>query len=65
MRGDYGQSLDPERDLYWKKDGHWSVKGNHLAGLLVADYMIEKNLIEVPEKDQRLKEIKAQLKNIN
>jgi hypothetical protein len=58
------ETLNPEQDLYWRKDGHWSIKGNHLSGLLVADYILKNNLLEVPAKNQKLKDIKEQLKNI-
>ena len=46
-------------------DGHWSLRGNHLAGLLVADYILQNNLLKVPDKDQKLNEINVQLKNFN
>jgi hypothetical protein len=64
IRSDYGQSLDPERDLYWKKDGHWSIKGNHLAGLLVAEHIIRNNLINVPQRDEKLRKIAEDLNTL-
>jgi hypothetical protein len=59
---DSHNSLDPEKDLYWRIDGHWNKKGSHLAGLLVSDYIVENNLIPVQNKDKKLREIKEQLK---
>lgn len=53
--------LDPEHDFYWRFDGHWNIKGNHLAGLLVAQNILEKNLIEVEGKEEKLKEIRNKL----
>jgi hypothetical protein len=46
--------LSPSKDLYWRYDGHWNIKGNHLAGLLVAKYILEKNLISITYKDEKL-----------
>lgn len=54
--------LDPEKDLYWRIDGHWNSKGNRLAGLLVSEYILENNLIDVPEKDKKMDDIKERLK---
>jgi hypothetical protein len=53
--------LDAEHDFYWPFSGHWNIKGNHLAGLLVAQNILEKNLIEVEGKEEKLKEIKNKL----
>jgi len=39
------QALDPDKDLYWAYDGHWNINGNRLAGLLVSNYLLEKNII--------------------
>jgi hypothetical protein len=33
--------LDPQKDLYFEEDGHWTLKGNRLAGLLVVDYLLK------------------------
>jgi hypothetical protein len=46
--------LSSSKDLYWRYDGHWSIKGNHLVGLLVAKYILENNLISVTPKDEKL-----------
>lgn len=35
-------------NLYWKYDGHWNIKGNHLAGLLVSRWLLENNLVQMP-----------------
>ena len=42
--------LDPKRDFYWKIDGHWSPRGNHLAGLLLARFLVKEGLIPIPQK---------------
>jgi len=55
--------LDPGKDLYWRKDGHWSIKGNHLAGLLVARYILEHNLVAIKNKDAKLEEVEEKLKS--
>jgi len=46
--------LSSSKDLYWRYDGHWSIKGNHLVGLLVAKSILENNLISVTHKDEKL-----------
>jgi hypothetical protein len=46
--------LSSSKDLYWRYDGHWSIKGNHLVGLLVAKCILENNLISVTHKDEKL-----------
>jgi lysophospholipase L1-like esterase len=33
------------KDLYWDVDGHWNPTGNHLAGLLVAEYIVSHALL--------------------
>ncbi len=33
--------LDPKRDLSFEGDGHWTLKGNRLAALLVVDYLLK------------------------
>jgi hypothetical protein len=54
--------LSPSEDLYWRYDGHWSIKGNHLVGLLVAKYILENNLISLDNKDKKLILINQKLK---
>ncbi len=46
--------LSSSKDLYWRYDGHWNIKGNHLVGLLVAKYILENNLIPIIHKDEKL-----------
>jgi hypothetical protein len=53
--------LDPKKDLYWPVDGHWSIPGNRLAGLLVSEYILEKDLISVADKEARLASIREKL----
>lgn len=55
--------LDSSKDLYWKSDGHWSIKGNHLAGALVAKHILEMYFPDDPDKDRKISEINDQLKN--
>jgi hypothetical protein len=54
--------LDSEKDLYWRSNSHFNVRGNHLAGLLVSRYIIENNLAEVKDKPRRLEEINNKLR---
>jgi len=54
--------LNSEKDLYWRANSHFNIKGNHLAGLLVSRYIIENNLVEVKDKQRRLENINNNLK---
>lgn len=56
-------SLDSEKDLYWQHNSHWSIKGEHLVGLLVSRYILEHNLVQVPDRETRLKNIDERLKD--
>jgi len=53
--------LSPREDLYWRYDGHWSIKGEHLVGLLVAKYILENNVIYITGQDEKLKLINHKL----
>jgi GDSL-like Lipase/Acylhydrolase family len=55
--------LDSGKDLYWRANSHFNIRGNHLAGLLVSRYMLENNLIEVQDKPRRLAIINHKLKS--
>ncbi len=54
--------LDSEKDLYWRANSHFNIRGNQLAGLLVSQYIIENNLVEVKDKPRRLEDINNKLK---
>ncbi len=49
------------QSLFWKIDGHWSIKGEHLVGLAVSRYLLEKKFINPPERDKILKNIENQI----
>jgi hypothetical protein len=55
--------LDPRKDLYWSLDGHWSPKGNRLAGLAVAAHLVERRLIALPDETERLRAIRQALES--
>jgi hypothetical protein len=54
-------SLNPDKDLYWRQNSHWSIRGEHLVGLLVSRYILEHRLVQAPEGAARLQAIEAQL----
>ena len=54
-------SLNPDRDLYWQHNSHWSIRGEHLAGLLVSRYILEHRLVQVPDGEEKLRQIEAKL----
>lgn len=53
--------LDSKKDLYYMGDAHWSRKGDYLAGLLVARYIIENGLLSVESKEDKLNIIQKRL----
>jgi hypothetical protein len=55
--------LDPQKDLYWSLDGHWSPKGNRLAGLAVAGHLVERRLVTVRDEADRLRAIREALES--
>jgi hypothetical protein len=57
------QALNPEKDLYWRHNSHWSIRGEHLVGLLVSRDILEHHLVQVPDREVRLKNIEDKLKN--
>lgn len=40
-----GRPIDPELDLFWKYDGHFSISGDALAGQAVSRYLMEHNYL--------------------
>jgi len=59
------QFLDSDKDLYWKSDGHWSIKGNHLAGYLVAEHVLKNYLQDDPNIERKMLLIKDKLKSFS
>lgn len=55
------RSLDSRKDLYRSSDSHWSPRGNRLAGLAVAEHLVEQRLVDVPDDAGRLREIRGAL----
>jgi SGNH hydrolase-like domain, acetyltransferase AlgX len=47
--------------LYWPRDAHWNVRGNRLAGLLVARHVLEHSSW-IPARDERLAAVKRALR---
>jgi len=59
------QFLTSAKDLYWRANSHFSLKGEHLAGLLVSRYILENNLVRVANRGEKLKEIEEKLHNFH
>jgi hypothetical protein len=53
--------LNPDQDLYWAHNSHWSIRGEHLVGLLVSRYILAHHLVPVPDREARLKNIAEKL----
>lgn len=47
-------------DLYWRLDPHWNAKGNRLAGLLIAECILDRDLCGIGSTDKN-RRIKAEL----
>jgi hypothetical protein len=56
------ERLDSERDLYWRFDPHWSIKGNRLAGLIVAAHILRHGLLAVPDARDRERSVDEALR---
>jgi hypothetical protein len=54
-------ALNPDRDLYWQHNSHWSIRGEHLVGLLVSRYILEHQLAPVPDNAEKLRQIEGKL----
>jgi len=54
-------ALNPDRDLYWQHNSHWSIRGEHLVGLLVSRYILEHQLVQVPGNAAKLRQIEGRL----
>jgi hypothetical protein len=57
------QTLNPDKDLYWQHNSHWSLRGEHLVGLLVSRYILEHRLVQEPDREARLREIETKLQD--
>jgi hypothetical protein len=55
------RTLNPDKDLYWAHNSHWSIRGEHLVGLLVSRYILTHRLVPVPDREARLKNIEEKL----
>jgi hypothetical protein len=53
--------LDNEDDLYWYRDFHLNLKGNRLAGLLVARHVLKEGMLDLPRRDRKLKAVEEAL----
>ena len=58
-------TLNPDRDLYWQHNSHWSIRGEHLVGLLVSRYILEHRLVQVPDREAKLGQIEAKIEEIH
>jgi len=57
--------LDDKKDFYWRYEGHWNEKGNRLAGALISRYILDKDIIGVTGKDQKMAKILEDIRRIN
>lgn len=55
-------SKDIRNDFQWKVDGHWNIKGNHLAGYIVSKFLIEKNYVAIKESSTTMSVIDGLIK---
>ncbi|MGO9177122.1 MAG: hypothetical protein ACLPT6_14315 [Desulfobaccales bacterium] len=57
--------LDSKKDLYWQSNSHFSFKGERLASLLVSREILKDNLVQVADREGKLKEIEEKLNNFH
>ena len=57
--------LSSEKDLYWRANSHFSLKGERLTSLLVSRYILENNLVQVPDRDKKLQDIEEKLNSFH
>lgn len=56
-----GSRIRHHEDLYWPDDGHLNAEGNRLIGLLISRHVLEQMFLELPDKDQRLSDVRQLL----
>lgn len=56
-------TLNPEKDFYWRHNSHFSIRGEHLVGLLVARYILEHKLVQASDCKEKLGAIEAKLQD--
>ena len=52
---------EKEKGLYQRFGGHWNIRGDHFAGLLVAKHILESALLDVPDRNEKLRAIEDTL----
>ena len=57
--------LSPNEDFYYKNDSHLNIKGNNLMGLLVAQYLLGKRLLDLPDRGKKFRTIEDRLKSFS
>jgi hypothetical protein len=57
--------LNRDQDLYWGNDPHLNIKGNDLLSLLVSQYILQKDLLVVSDKDKKLSDLQRKLDAFN
>ncbi len=50
------------KGLYLPSDGHWNIRGDRLAALLISLHIVENGLLEVTDKQTVVNKIKQELK---
>lgn len=59
------KKLNPQRDFYWQYDEHWSINGNRLGGFLVSKYILGNNILNIEDKEKRLRIVDKGMENFN
>jgi len=55
------KKLDSEKDLYLTSDIHWSKKGDRLAALVVTKEILEKGIIQTPDRSIKMHNVTEEL----
>lgn len=59
----YRHYLDNQGDLYWRQDEHFNKRGNRLAAILIARYIIESGLLEIQDNSEKKINLERELQS--
>lgn len=57
-------SIQSDRDLFWTGDIHFSIRGERLAALLVAQHIAEKNILPGMDTTEAIRKVDVDRKNL-
>jgi hypothetical protein len=58
-------AIDSRKDLFWRQDEHFNKRGNRLAALLIARYIIEHDLARIKDKAEKIELINKEIRDFS